>query len=113
MVYADEEALEALPSAERSALAEECMQRDEELRASGRCLASERLAPADTATTLRVRDGRPRVTDGPFAEAKEQLGGFYLIEARDLNEAIRTAARIPTARVGAIEVRPVRELEVG
>ncbi len=68
------------------------------------------LEPTSTATTVRVRDGRISITDGPFAETKEQLAGFYLIEARDLNDAIRVAGKIPPARFGSIEVRPVREL---
>jgi hypothetical protein len=74
-------------------------------------VAAEALQPVDTATTVRIRNGRMSVTDGPFAETKEQLAGFYLIEARDLNDAIQIAARIPPAREGSIEVRPVRELE--
>jgi hypothetical protein len=75
-------------------------------------LAAEALQSVQTATTVRVRNGRLSLTDGPFAETKEQLAGFYLIDARDLNEAIHLAARIPPARVGSIEVRPVRELQV-
>ena len=74
------------------------------------CVAAEALQPIDTATTVRVRNGKVSVTDGPFAETKEQLAGFYLIEARDLNEAIQVAAKIPPAREGSVEVRPVREL---
>jgi hypothetical protein len=70
----------------------------------------EALAPVHAATTLRVRDGRTTLADGPFAETREQLGGFFLIEARDLNEAIQVAEKLPQARLGAIEVRPVREL---
>src|SRR5262245_23250599 len=88
----------------------ECLEFDTGLRASGRCLASEALQPVETATTLRVRDGRLSITDGPFAETKEQLAGFYLIEARDLNEAIDLAGKIPPARVGSIEVRPIRPI---
>ncbi|HKQ98243.1 MAG TPA: YciI family protein [Candidatus Polarisedimenticolia bacterium] len=88
----------------------ECLSYDEGLRASGRCVASEALQPIEMATTVRVRNGRVAVTDGPFAETKEQLAGFYLIEARDLNEAIQVASKIPPARVGSIEVRPVRPI---
>lgn len=88
----------------------ECLAYDVELRGSGRCIASEALEPVSTATTVRVRNGRLSVTDGPFAETKEQLAGFYLIEARDLNEAIQLASRIPPAQVGSIEVRPVRPI---
>ncbi len=75
-------------------------------------LAAEALQPVDTATTVRVRNGKMTVTDGPFAETKEQLAGFYLVDARDLNEAIQIAAKIPPAREGSVEVRPVRELVV-
>jgi hypothetical protein len=79
---------------------------------NGSCVAAEALQPTDTATTIRVRNGRTMVTDGPFAETVEQLAGFYLIDAADLNEAIRIAAQIPPAREGSIEVRPVRQLAV-
>jgi hypothetical protein len=82
------------------------------LRANGSLIAAEALQPIDTATTVRVRNGRVSVTDGPFAETKEQLAGFYLVEARDLNDAIQIASKIPPAREGSVEVRPVRELEV-
>jgi hypothetical protein len=89
---------------------EHCVDYDERIRSSGHCLASEALQPVATATTVRVRNGKVSVTDGPFAETKEVLAGFYLIEARDLNEAIQVASRIPPAAVGAIEVRPVRPI---
>src|SRR3972149_4262435 len=88
----------------------ECLAYDAAVRASGHCLASEALQPVQTATTVRVRNGKVSVTDGPFAETKEQLAGFYMIEARDLNEAIQLAAKIPPARVGSIEVRPIRPI---
>lgn len=88
----------------------ECIAFDEGIRDSGHCLASEALQPVQTATTVRVRDGSVSVTDGPFAETKEQLAGFYLIDADDLDEAIRLASQIPPARVGSIEVRPIRQL---
>ena len=90
----------------------ECKAFGEGLRDTGLLHAAEPLFPVDTATTVRVRQGRLSVTDGPFAETKEQLAGFYLIEAADLNEAISMASRIPPAREGSIEVRPVRELQV-
>ena len=77
---------------------------------AGGCVAAEALEPVETATTVRVRHGKLSITDGPFAETKEQLAGFYLVEARDLNEAIQVAGKIPPARTGSIEVRPVREL---
>jgi hypothetical protein len=88
----------------------ECLAFDQGLRASGKCVASEALQPVETATTLRVRNGKLAVSDGPFAETKEQLAGFYLIDARDLDEAIQLASKIPPARVGSIEVRPVRPI---
>jgi hypothetical protein len=103
LVYAEEAALEAVPD-------RHCVAYDTTLRESGRCLASEALQPVATATTVRVRDGRTSITDGPFAETKEQLTGFYLVEARDLDEALGLAADIPPARVGSIEVRPVRPI---
>ena len=90
----------------------ECKAYGDALAESGRRIAAEALQPVHTATTVRVRDGKVSVTDGPFAETKEQLAGFYLVDARDLNEAIRVASRIPPARFGSIEVRPVRELAV-
>src|SRR3546814_7407819 len=88
----------------------ECLAYDAAIRTSGQCLASEALEPVHTATTVRVRNGRTQITDGPFAETKEQLAGFYLIDAIDLNEALRLAAQIPPARAGSIEVRPVRPI---
>ena len=91
----------------------ECAHCGETLRERGALLAAEPLFPVETATTVRVRHGRTVVTDGPFAETKEQLAGFYLIDAVDLNEAIQIASRIPPAREGSIEVRPVRELDIG
>jgi hypothetical protein len=103
LVYAEEENLESVPDAE-------CVAYDRAIRASGHCVASEALQPSTTATTVRVRNGKLSVTDGPFAETKEQLAGFYLIEARDLNAAIQVASKIPPARVGSVEVRPVRPI---
>ena len=87
-----------------------CLAFDQSVRSSGQCIASEALEPVATATTVRVRGGKVSVTDGPFAETKECLAGFYLIEARDLNEAIQIASRIPPAQIGSIEVRPVRPI---
>lgn len=104
LVYAEEEKLRDIPDAE-------CMANGESLQAAGHYIAAEALEPVETATTVRVRKGALSVTDGPFAETKEQLAGFYLIDARDLNDAIRVASKIPPARVGSIEVRPVRELK--
>lgn len=89
---------------------DECIEYDAAIRNSGQCLASEALQPVHSATTVRVRNGKLSITDGPFAETKEQLAGFYLIDASDLNEAIQIASKIPPARVGCIEVRPIRDL---
>ncbi len=109
LVYFDEKKLHAVPESPED---EECHAYDQELRERGYVIAAEALAPVDTATTVRVNKGQTSVTDGPFAETKEQLGGFYMIEARDMNDAIQVAARIPAARIGCVEVRPVRELDI-
>jgi hypothetical protein len=103
LVYGEEQALASMPDSH-------CVAFDEQVRKSGHCIASEALQPVSTATTVRVRNGKVSVTDGPFAETKEFLAGFYMIEARDLNEAIQLAARIPPAAVGSIEVRPIRPI---
>ena len=89
-----------------------CFEAASSLQMSGHLLAAEPLHPVETATTLRVRNGLLSMTDGPFAETKEQLAGFYLLEAKDLNDAIRLAVKIPPVQHGSIEVRPVRELDV-
>ena len=91
---------------------QECFDYVGELVSSQRLLAAEPLHPVHTATTVRVRGGQTTLVDGPFAETKEQLAGFYLLDAKDLNEALRLAAAIPPARYGSVEVRPVRELAV-
>jgi len=109
LIYNDERQLGAIPASDYEAFADEHLAFDEELRASGHRVAAEALQPARTATTVRIRKGELFTTDGPFAETKEQLGGFLLIEARDLNEAIRLASKIPSARTGSIEVRPISE----
>ncbi|HEX7071739.1 MAG TPA: YciI family protein [Rhodothermales bacterium] len=103
LVYCDESILGSVKDAE-------CLAFSDVLRSKGQRLGGEALHPIATATTVRVRDGKVSITDGPFAETKEQLAGFYLIDAADLDDAIRIAADIPPARVGSIEVRPVREL---
>jgi hypothetical protein len=110
LVYDDERNLDALSDSEFDGLVGQCIAVDEELRKSGHVIASEALQPVQTATTVRVRNGKVSAVDGPFAETKEQLGGFFLIEARDLDEAIQVAARIPSARLGCIEVRPIWDL---
>jgi hypothetical protein len=105
LVYLDKDKWSAVPD-------DECAECGQGLRARGLLLAAEPLHPVETAATVRVRNGQLSVTDGPFAETKEQLAGFYLIDARDLNDAIQVAAKIPPARAGSVEVRPVRELAV-
>jgi len=110
LVCSEEKALEAMPKSDFESFSEEHVAVDEELRKSGHSIVAEALQPAHTATTVRMRNGKLSTIDGPFAETKEQLTGFYLIEARDLNEAIRVAARIPSARVGCVEVRPIWDL---
>lgn len=99
------------PDKLRAVADRECMACGDGLRQSGVLIAAEALQPVDTATTVRIRNGKMSVTDGPFTETKEQLAGFYLIDARDLNDAIQVAAKIPPAREGSIEVRPIRQLE--
>ncbi len=111
LVYFDEKTMGALPEQEWAALNRECINCGDGMRESGHWLAGHPLESVQTATTLRVRNGKLSMTDGPFAETKEQLAGFYLIEARDLNEAIQVASKIPPARYGSVEVRPVRDLE--
>jgi hypothetical protein len=110
LVYADEATLNAMPQDEVDALIDETLATNEELARSGQLVLAQALEQVDAATTVRVRDRRLSATDGPFAETREQLGGFVLVEARDLNEAIRIAGRIPAARVGSVEVRPVIDL---
>ncbi len=107
LVYYEEKTLDAMPKNEFDPFTDEHFALDDELHKSGRSLVAEALQPAHTATTVRVRNGKVSTTDGPFAETKEQLGGFYLVDAKDLNDAIQIAARIPAARLGSIEVRPV------
>ena len=103
LVYLDEKRLDELPD-------EDCVAYDTAIRKSGHCIASEALESVQTATTVRLRNGKVSITDGPFAETKEQLAGFYMIEAKDLDEAMQIAAKIPPARVGSIEVRPIRPI---
>ena len=105
LVYLDQKKLSDVPDSE-------CKACGDALRKSGHHVAAEALQSVHTATTVRVRNGKMSVTDGPFAETKEQLAGFYLLDAKDLNEAIQLASKIPPARVGSIEVRPIRELSV-
>ena len=104
-----EKVMEQMPEAEADQHYEEYREFTADIRNGGYFLDCNRLLPADAATTIRVRNGKLSATDGPFAETKEQLGGYYLIEARDLNEAIAVAAKIPGARKGCVEIRPVAE----
>lgn len=110
LVYYQESIINAMTEQEWQDLNQECVSGVERLTAQGNYVTGQPLQPVDTATTVRVREGEVLVTDGPFAETKEQLAGFYLLEARDLNEALELASRIPPARLGSIEVRPAREL---
>ena len=103
LVYGEEKKIGAMTD-------DDCMAYDQTLRNAGRCLASEALQPVRTAATVRVRNGKVSVKDGPFTEAKECIAGFYLIDAADLDEAVQIASKMPPAQVGGIEVRPVREL---
>ncbi len=108
LVYLDEQ---ALSETEREHCYVESAKLTQELNSTGQYLGASPLHPIATATSVRVRDGKRLVTDGPFAETREQLGGYYLIDAKDLDEAIRIAERIPPARFGTIEIRPVMEIE--
>jgi hypothetical protein len=109
LIYQNEKARDAITAEERNRIFGEYMQLTADLKASGHLRAGDALQPIATATSVRVRGGKTQTTDGPFAETREQLGGYYLIEAKDLDEATKIAARIPTARLesGVIEVRPV------
>jgi hypothetical protein len=107
LIYDEEKKLGAMSQAESDAFMREYFAFSDGIRKSGHMLHGEALKPVETATTVRVRNGKISTTDGPFAETKEQLGGFYLIEAKDLNEAIQVAAKIPSARIGSVEVRPI------
>ena len=107
LIYDEEKKVGAMSKSESDAFMGEYMAYTEGIKQSGHYVAGEALHPVQTATTVRVRNGKVSTTDGPFAETKEQLGGFYLVEAKDLNDAIQVASRIPSARLGSIEVRPV------
>ena len=112
LVYFEGSKLAALSPDEKRTLDRDSLAYDKELAASSNFIAADALQSVEQAATVRVRDGRMSVTDGPFAETKEQLGGFILIEARDMNEAIRLAAGIPLARLGSIEVRSIVKIDV-
>jgi len=110
LVYLEEELFNTFPNHERQAISNEAMSYCDKLRKAGQLLAASPLHPVETATTVRVREGKTSTTDGPFAETKEQLGGFLMIDVPDLNDAIRIAAQFPAARFGSVEVRPMKEL---
>ncbi len=107
LIYDAESTLDAMPKLEMDAFMGEYFAFTNDIASTGQMVIGEQLQPVQSATTVRIRNGKMTTTDGPFAETKEQLGGFYLINAVDLNEAIQIAARIPSARIGSIEVRPV------
>ncbi len=109
LVYVEEKTLHAMPQNERIALSNESMAYCDALQKQGQLLAASPLHPVETATTVRVREGKTSTTDGPFAETKEQLGGYLLIDVRDLNDAVRIASKFPASQYGSIEVRPLKE----
>ena len=110
MVIVDEKALDAMSASASQALIDESLAYDQSLKERGHFIAAQALESVNAATTVRLRNGKVSVTDGPFAETNEQIGGFILLEAKDLNEAIQLASKIPVIRLGAIEVRPIKEL---
>ncbi len=111
LVYVDDHAFDGMSERDNRRLTNESIDYDEELKKAGQLHLAAALQPVATAVTLRVRNGKLSTTDGPFAETKEHLGGFLLIEARDLNEAIQLASKVPMARLASLEVRPIMELE--
>jgi len=111
LIYDSESTWATMSKEQADALMGEYFAFTEAIRQSGQYLAGEALQPVQTATTVRIRNGKLSTTDGPFAETKEQLGGYYLIEAKDLNDAIQVASRIPSAKLGSVEVRPVQVFE--
>jgi hypothetical protein len=112
LIYSNETENKKMTPAEQSEMFQGYMTFTQDLTRSGKNKGGNPLEPAATATTVRVRNGKTTVTDGPFAETKEQLGGYYLVEAKDLDEAISIASRIPGAKVGSIEVRPIRKINM-
>ena len=110
LIYYDENNLDSLSKNEFEALVDEALDYDVELQEKGQSLARGALQSIQTSTSIRIRNGRTSITDGPFVETKEQLGGIVLIEANDLNDAIQIASKLPPARLGGVEVRPIREL---
>ena len=111
LIYDEEKKLAAMAKGESDAFMGEYFAFTEDIKKSGHYVGGNALQPVNTATSLRVRSGKMSTTDGPFAETKEQLGGYYLIEAKDLNDALQVASRIPSAKLGTVEVRPIQEFE--
>ena len=111
LIYDDEKIWQDMPKAESDKMFGEYMQFSADIKKSGHFVAGDALQPVGTATTVRVRNGKTQTTDGPFAETKEQLGGYYLVECENLDEAIEWAAKIPSARFGSVEVRPVMKFD--
>ena len=107
LIYDDEKVMAGMAKPDADAFMGEYFGFTNDIKQRGHYVAGEALHPVSTATTVRIRNGKVSTTDGPFAETKEQLGGFYLVQAKDLNEAIQVASRIPSARFGSIEVRPI------
>ncbi|HUL42772.1 MAG TPA: YciI family protein [Bacteroidota bacterium] len=112
LIYSDESQWRTMPKEEMGKMSADYFAFTEGIIRSGNFIAGNPLQPTNTATTVRVRNGKLSATDGPFAETKEQLGGYYLIDAKDLNHAIQIAAKIPGSLVGSIEVRPIQEMEM-
>ena len=110
LIYENEKAWMSIPEEQQGAIFGEYMAFTESIKKSGNLIGGDPLQPTETATTIRVREGKRLVTDGPFAETREQLGGYYMVEAKDLDEAISIAERIPSVRMGSIEIRPVMEI---
>jgi hypothetical protein len=111
LIYNDGALLDALPATEADGMMRDCLSHADELRGEGRLIESQMLQNAEKAKSVRIRNGRLSATDGPFAEVKEVLGGFNLIEADDMDEAVRIAAEFPWARTGCVEVRPVQDID--
>jgi hypothetical protein len=112
LIYLDEKEMDALPAAEMNSLNVRHLELNDSLRRSGHFIEAEALEPVASTACVRMHGRKPTVTDGPFIETKEQVAGFYLVEARDLNEAIQIATRLPGGQLGTVEVRPVRQLQV-
>lgn len=111
LIYDEEKKIDAMSKSDAEAFMGEYFAFTNSIRESGHYIKGDALQPVKTARTVRVRDGKIATTDGPFAETKEQLGGYYLIEARDIDEAVQVASKIPSAKIGSVEVRPILEFE--